>query len=236
MLHTPRIAAETATAPAPLLLLPGTLCDGREFAPVSNAFERRTLMWRLSGAKSTPDMADAILEDAPEHFALCGFSLGAVVALEIAVRAPHRVERLALIAGRAGAFPAAGAAGKRAERAQAEQDGVAALLPSDAPEVLRAMAEATSLATFRDQVDIALVRNDNRGNLGTLTMPTLVMCGADDTVTPPELSRELADGILGARLAIIPSAGHYVTLDQPEAAARELRRWLSAPTTDTTAI
>ncbi len=60
-------------------------------------------------------------------------------------------------------------------------------------------------------------------------MPALVACGAEDRVCPPELSREIADGIAGARLAIVERAGHYLTLDQPEIIAQLLAEWLAAP-------
>jgi pimeloyl-ACP methyl ester carboxylesterase len=55
-----------------------------------------------------------------------------------------------------------------------------------------------------------------------ITQPTLVICGSDDRLTPPRYSQFLADRIPGARLRIIPNAGHMVMLEQPQAVAEEL--------------
>jgi 3-oxoadipate enol-lactonase len=55
--------------------------------------------------------------------------------------------------------------------------------------------------------------------LGQIGCPTLVICGADDGMVPPENSRALAAGIAGARLELIPQAGHLPMLEQPEAVA-----------------
>lgn len=56
--------------------------------------------------------------------------------------------------------------------------------------------------------------------LPKLHVPTLVLCGADDGMVPPENSRQLAERIPGARLALIPECGHLPMLEQPEAVAR----------------
>jgi pimeloyl-ACP methyl ester carboxylesterase len=58
---------------------------------------------------------------------------------------------------------------------------------------------------------------DAGGLLGRIAVPTLVVAGADDQVTPPALSEELARGIAGARLEVIPQAGHQAPLEQADA-------------------
>jgi pimeloyl-ACP methyl ester carboxylesterase len=50
-----------------------------------------------------------------------------------------------------------------------------------------------------------------------IRIPALVICGADDKMTPPSLSRCIRDGIPGARLALIEEAGHFVMLENPAA-------------------
>jgi 3-oxoadipate enol-lactonase len=49
-----------------------------------------------------------------------------------------------------------------------------------------------------------------------IRVPTHVVVGADDTLTPPDLARRMAERIAGSRLSIIPEAGHLANLDQPE--------------------
>jgi 3-oxoadipate enol-lactonase len=52
---------------------------------------------------------------------------------------------------------------------------------------------------------------------GSVTVPTLVLVGADDRLTPPTMAKAIADAIAGARLAVIPSAGHLSNIEQPAA-------------------
>lgn len=58
--------------------------------------------------------------------------------------------------------------------------------------------------------------------LPQISAPTLIVCGADDRMTPPKYSELLRDGILDARMEIVPGAGHMVMLEQPEAVANLL--------------
>lgn len=231
------------TAGAPLLMLPGTLCDERVFAAATSGLGRQRYTVEMAGELSAPQMARRVLELAPPRFALLGFSLGAIVGLEVAAQAPERIERIALIGCNARAMPAERAAGRRAAVEKAAREGTASHI-GDVWDVsvpdwrredtglraeLEAMAASTLLGTFAEQVEISINRDDRRRSLADIAVPTLVACGAEDRVCPPELSREIADGIAGSRLAIVERAGHYLTLDQPEITARLLAEWLAAP-------
>src|ERR1051325_7081527 len=81
----------------PLLMLPGTLCDERVFAAATSSLGRQRYTVQMAGEMSAPEMARRVLELAPPHFALLGFSLGAIVGLEVIAKAPGRVERIALL-------------------------------------------------------------------------------------------------------------------------------------------
>ena len=72
-----------------------------------------------------------------------------------------------------------------------------------------------------------MARDDGRPHLAAIRCPTLVLCGESDALTPPEVSRELAAAIPGARLALVPEAGHMLTLEQPRAVAAQLGPWLA---------
>jgi pimeloyl-ACP methyl ester carboxylesterase len=63
--------------------------------------------------------------------------------------------------------------------------------------------------------------------LAGISVPTLVLVGREDVLTPQELSQEMADGIPGARLEIVPDCGHLSTMERPEAINRALRAWLA---------
>lgn len=234
----------TADEP-PLLMLPGTLCDARVFAAAAEGITRRKMVIEMAGARSAPEMAERVLALAPPRFALVGFSLGAIVALEMLAEAPERIERVALLGCNARAMPEERHAPRRASVEVAARDGMASYIDAvwensvprhrltDAPlrALLTAMADDTPLATFAEQVEISINRNDRRSGLGQIAVPVLVACGAEDQICPPELSREIAGAIAGARLAILDGAGHYLTLDQPAQVAMLLADWLDAPTT-----
>lgn len=66
----------------------------------------------------------------------------------------------------------------------------------------------------------------SHGRLHTLAAPTLILCGEDDGMVPPENSRRLARSITGARLELIPQCGHLPMLEKPEAVARAVFAFL----------
>ena len=107
----------------PLLLLPGTLCDSRVFAPLLDRLSDRVAVVKvLAGETDVRSMATRILADAPPRFALLGFSLGGIVALEMAALAPERVVGLALIASNARDVRPEFHADRRREAAEAAVD------------------------------------------------------------------------------------------------------------------
>ena len=55
-----------------------------------------------------------------------------------------------------------------------------------------------------------------------------MLVGDGDVATPPELNKEIADGIPGAKFAVIPDSGHLTTIEQPEAVNAALAEWLGA--------
>lgn len=221
MLHRPQSHVPKVPA-APLLMLPGTLCDARLYGAVLERLAVPASIPPLDGAASTPEMARRILAAAPPRFSLCGFSLGAIVALEIIAQAPDRVERLALIACNPGLLDDA-ARQARATLAQADF-----VQPGDAP-LIHAMARAASAETYRQQTQMTLERADSRPRLGRIGVPTLILCGGDDRICPPAMSRTIANSVLGSRLVIVPGAGHYLPIERPDAVAEQLAGWLAMP-------
>ncbi|HUZ73207.1 MAG TPA: alpha/beta fold hydrolase, partial [Stellaceae bacterium] len=67
-----------------------------------------------------------------------------------------------------------------------------------------------------------------RPSLGSIRCPTLMLCGRQDALTPPDLAEEIAAGIPGARLDLIDNCGHLSTMERPDAVNAELRQWLTA--------
>jgi pimeloyl-ACP methyl ester carboxylesterase len=218
-----------ASSGVPLVMLPGTLCDARLFAPVLERLHLKAHIPALSGANTVRELADSLLKTLPERFALCGFSLGAIVALEMAAQEPARVERIALIGCNPGTLSEEAA---RSRAALSRTAFVTASYDHTDPAIhalLDEMADATPALTYQQQTLVTVTRGDSRPGLSRLRMPTLVVCGAEDRICPPRLSVEMARAIPRSRLALIEGSGHYVTLEQPEAVADEITAWLATP-------
>ncbi len=87
------------------------------------------------------------------------------------------------------------------------------------------MAETRPSVLYGDF--LACDRFDVMDQVAAITCPTLVLCGAEDKMTPPRYAEYLASQIPNARLVIVPNAGHMVMLEQPEAVAQALQEFLA---------
>ena len=238
-----RSAPAAATGPSePLVLLPGTLCDERVWQPViCRLLHRPVIVNPLVGEENTAAMARRFLAELPDRFALAGFSLGGMVALEMVAQAPHRITRLALIDTNARPDPEPNHTARRNAVARAAQLGMDRYVSDKlwslyvsgdhvADEAKRAlvtsMSAAAGLDTFRSQSELAISRADSRPRLGDILVPTLVLCGADDRLCPPAVHQEMAAGIPGARLVLVPRTGHFALIEDPDAVAGAMRDWL----------
>jgi pimeloyl-ACP methyl ester carboxylesterase len=195
----------------------------------------------LSACASVAEMAEKVLEGAPESFALAGFSLGGCVALEIAALAPRRVSGLALLSTRAAGILPPVRAHYEASIAGIEAGGLDAYLAAAFPRYVapgRAHDE-TLRRTFFDMgrslgADVAVRQmralldySGFHGDLRDVACPTVLICGSEDQRTPVAIHREMARQIRGARLAVIAGSGHFTPLEEPAAVARALLAWLA---------
>jgi pimeloyl-ACP methyl ester carboxylesterase len=227
-----------------LVLVPGLLCTGALWAPQIAALSDIADCTLADHTRhdTMEGIARAILAAAPERFALAGLSMGGYISYEIVRQAPERVERLALLDTGSRADTPERTAARRDLLANAGREGVAhaqkLLMPSLVHKARLAdkvlvdtvlqMAVDTGLEAFQRQEAAIIGRPDNRPLLPGIGCPTLVLVGEQDTLTPPELAREIAAGIPGARLEIVPDCGHLSTLERPEAVNSALRAWLTA--------
>ena len=88
------------------------------------------------------------------------------------------------------------------------------------------MAAENGTETFVRHLRAIMSRPDSRPLLAAIRCPTLVLVGDGDELLPPELTREIAAGIPGARLVIVPDCGHLCTLEKPEPVNAALAEWL----------
>jgi 3-oxoadipate enol-lactonase len=162
---------------------------------------------------------------------LVGLSMGGMIAQDFAARYPQRVATLALVDTSAGLGAASAAVREEflARRLRPLEQGltpadiapavVEVLVARNAPEAVRAMMRA-SMAALRvesyKQALQAIVTTDFRAVLPRISVPTLVIVGEEDAVTPPAEAEFLAEHIPGAELVTIPGAGHLTNLEAPE--------------------
>jgi pimeloyl-ACP methyl ester carboxylesterase len=231
--------------PAPLLLLPGLLCDERIWAPQLSALadHRSIAVPGYPGARTLRAMAEQSLALAPPVFSLAGHSMGARVALEILAIAPERVERLALLDTGVHPPTPAEADKRRALIELARRDGIDAMIDLWLPPMvrpdrraddafmapLRAMAAAGGVERYEDQVAALLGRPDPRPLLPKIDCPVLVGAGREDEWSPLEQNRAIASAIPGADFVIFDHCGHMATVEAPDAVSAALRRWLERP-------
>jgi len=88
----------------------------------------------------------------------------------------------------------------------------------------RVLAETAPLVTLGDY--LACDRFDELGRIVRVRVPTLVVAGMEDRLTPPKFARALVDAIPGARLAEIPAVGHFPQLEEPDAVNQAIRGFL----------
>jgi pimeloyl-ACP methyl ester carboxylesterase len=231
---------------APLLLVPGLMCDARVWRDVLPALQARRdcIVLRVHGPSSLGAMAERLLAQAPPRFALAGHSMGGRIALEVLRRAPQRVERLALLDTGWQGMPAGVAANEERRHRLALLDiawrkGMRAMAQAWAPgmvlparhgdavfeDVLTMVARHTP-QDFERQIHALMARPDAADVLASIDVPTLVLCGRQDDWSPLARHESMADRIRGARLAVVEDCGHMSPMERPAEVARALVDWL----------
>lgn len=191
------------------------------------------------GDASMDDYADSVIAamDAAkiERAAIAGISMGGYVAFAMWRRYRERIERLFLADTRAEADTDE-ARDKRLRLAElVREHGIEALLKTP-PQWLRKGSPHWDplLKMIRGQTpdgvaqgSIAMAhRPDSRPDLPTIDVPTAVVVGEEDSITPLEMSQTMSDAIPGSTLTIIPGAGHIANIEAPTAFEAALRAWL----------
>jgi pimeloyl-ACP methyl ester carboxylesterase len=187
-------------------------------------------------------MAEELLANTPERFTLVGLSLGGYLAFEVIRRQLRRLERLVLMDTTAVADAPARRAGRLADLAKVRDGGIEALIPelpsrwllpahvhrADLVGLMADMARSIGPNGQRNQQAAMLARPDSHTDLAKVRVPTLVMCGREDPVTPVTDHEAMARCVPGSRLELIESCGHLSTIEQPQAVNRVLVDWLQS--------
>ena len=188
------------------------------------------------------DVVDLLDELAVPRAVIGGLSMGGYVALALLQGAPQIIEGLVLADTRATADSPEGRANRRNMLALVDREGPSGVAREMMPKLLgkttrelNPSAEAQVRLLIKQQAPVAIRsaihrmmhRPDSTALLPQVTVPTLVIVGEEDELTPPEDSRRIAEAVPGATLVTIPGAGHLSNLEQPDAFNAALNGFLA---------
>lgn len=226
-----------------LLMIPGMLNDEEVWADVAPALigHAEPRVADVRGPASIAEAADAawrLLDDVPAStpLVIAGFSMGGYVAIDMLARRRRAVQGAALLSTSARPESPEGAAARaktlralRADFPKAVERIVqwSTEQPDEAlVERLRRMMLRVGAPAAIRQTEAIMARTDHRDALSRLALPVQVMCGAQDRLTPSELSCELAALIPGSQLHIVEGSGHMLPCERPKAVADALLQLL----------
>lgn len=209
-----------------------------QLAALESAYDCSVFVFREHD--SMAGMAEQVLSTMPQRFTWIGLSLGGYVAFEAIRRALPRIERLVLIDTTAVADHPQRREGRHQDIATVRQGGIEALIPAlpsrwllpahvgnaALGELMADMARSVGAVGQFNQQTAMLGRPDSHADLAQVRVPTLVMCGRQDPVTPLADHEAMTACVPGAELQVIDSCGHLSTIEQPEAVTSALTRWL----------
>jgi pimeloyl-ACP methyl ester carboxylesterase len=178
-----------------------------------------------------------------EKAVVVGCSMGGYAAFAFVRRHPERLAGLVLQDTRAGADTEEARANRTALADRVREEGAGAAVEAFLPKLvgettkrenpalvegLRERILATSPAGIVQALHGLRARADSRPTLSQIRVPTLVVVGEEDVLTPPEEAEAMAAGISGSRVAVIPRAGHLCNLENPSAYDDVLARFLNS--------
>lgn len=197
-------------------------------------------------ARSMDDIARSVLQaldDANvDRAVIGGMSMGGYVTLALYRMAPERFVGMMLADTRATADNDQQREARRKMIATVRERGASAVADEMLPKLLgattqreqpelatkvRAMIEANTPDAIAGAVQAMMGRQDSMSLLRGISVPTLIICGAEDVLTPPADSEALHAGIAGSRLAILNGAGHLSNIESPDAFSLTLNAFLA---------
>ncbi len=186
--------------------------------------------------EGSTDFLEALVRALPAPVGLAGFSMGGYVCLALLRRGPGSVRALALVDTRAEADDEEGKKRRDEAIALVRSDGVAKIAEGMVPKLLaeaslsnRDLVDRLRRIILRQkpetvEADLSAMRGrpDSSDLLPGIRIPTLVLVGEQDALTPPGLSQKMAAAIPGAKLVTIAGAGHLTPMERPGAVSAAL--------------
>lgn len=226
----------------PVLLLPGTLCTGAIFEHQAKALEALTSsveIVQFCHERSIDEMAATVAQriQPGTAAAIAGFSMGGMVALALALRAPERIAKLALINSNHHGDRPERRARRLAQLAATTDEELPGLIERDyLPRYLHRqeprhralildMARELGIGCFRAQTAALASRSDASQTLRSIECPTLIIGSTKDPLCPPDIQFEMHRLAAHSDLLVLEDCGHFSTLERPAAVSRALASW-----------
>ena len=245
---------ELGAGPA-VILVHGFPLDGAMWSGVARALapKFRVLKPDLPGRGNTDaaapggiagyaDFLEVLLAGLPAPVGIAGFSFGGYITLELMKRRPEKVRGLALVDTRASADDPLARAKRDETISAVRANGVRPVVETmpgkllspesvgrpDLLERVQRMIARQKPETVEADLVAMRERPDSTASLPEITVPTIVIVGSEDVLTPPADSEAMAGAIPGARLVTVPGAGHLTPMERPRAVAEALGEFFSS--------
>ena len=188
------------------------------------------------------DVIDLLKELNVQSAVLGGCSMGGYTSFAVMRKAPNIARAMVLVDTRAGADTPEGRANRRSMLALVDREGASGVAKDMVPKLLgkttrearpdlesniRRLIKQQSAPAIRGAVLRMMDRPDSFASLKQISVPTLVVVGDEDTLTPPAEAQKMVDALPQSELVILPATGHLANLEQPEAFNRAFHSFLS---------
>ena len=221
--------------------------DQRGFGRSTHSDPEKTPIMSIAQlADDVAKLLDAL--DIEEPAAIAGISMGGYVAQHVAVGYPEKVSRVILIdtkfsadtpEARATRADLAATVGRVGQQVLADAMVPNLLAATDTArsqperaaneEFLRELISEQSVATIQAALQALADRPDMTKDMHRLMKPVLLICGSEDTITPPAVMKSMEKILQQGQLLIVSDAGHLVPLEAPEVFHEAVRSFLGLP-------
>ena len=231
-----------------LVMIPGTLCDERIFAHQAKYLKRQcnVILVNYKGLRKIDSWADELLAKLPPNFSILGFSLGGIWALELLRIAPHRINKLALVASNAEAASRTSIHRSKEMWAQWKSRGPKNLIahvsknyfhyPQHLKQhnsLLEDMAQKTNTRAANSSFKWASCRSSSYHTISIFKKPVLLISGQKDNLCPNVMQKKIAQTNSLVTWIEIPRCGHFIPLEQPKKLTHLIQNWINLPPTKT---
>lgn len=232
------------TKTLPIVFVPGASSDDTVWDAQKNHFAQTTtaITVNLTQYDSIADMSTHVLQAVGGDFIICGTSMGGYVALDVLKKAGGRVKKVIFCNTSARADTPEKTAQRMAEVA-AGPEAYAANRVDDAHyktflsnksfedkaliKKLRAVSERVGYACFKNHQLACSSRPDSIDFLPQIDIPTLIIGGTEDIVTPPERQAEMHEKIPNAKLVMLSDVGHIAHMEAADTVTQAIEAFIS---------